>query len=327
MESSEASWHSFDPSVALEDSEAMAQLLGVHYSGNEHEQIKQPTPTAMYWPGQEEADQYCSSVPYYYMQQQPSSDVISCYDDHAYYGGNTFTTTGDFFVPEEQMADPSFMLDLNLDFDDQQDGGGGGDVPACKRKLEDQKDDSTTCAVPTKKKPRSTATPAQKHKGKNSQSKKAQKGACSSRGNQVEEGNGEQRNVAQQQCSGNYLSDDDDDSLEMIACSNVSSASKKSSSGGGKAARAGRGAATDPQSLYARKRRERINERLKILQNLVPNGTKVDISTMLEEAVQYVKFLQLQIKLLSSDDMWMFAPIAYNGVNVGLDLKISLPQQ
>ncbi|XWS63000.1 hypothetical protein CRYUN_Cryun06bG0058900 [Craigia yunnanensis] len=60
--------------------------------------------------------------------------------------------------------------------------------------------------------------------------------------------------------------------------------------------RASGGAATDPQSLYARKRRERINERLRILQNLVPNGTKVDISTMLEEAVQYVKFLQLQIK-------------------------------
>lgn len=46
------------------------------------------------------------------------------------------------------------------------------------------------------------------------------------------------------------------------------------------------------------KRRERINERLRILQNLVPNGTKVDISTMLEEAVQYVKFLQLQIKVI-----------------------------
>ncbi|WOK97057.1 transcription factor bHLH84-like [Canna indica] len=94
---------------------------------------------------------------------------------------------------------------------------------------------------------------------------------------------------------------------------------------GGKT-RAGRGSATDPQSLYARRRRERINERLKILQNLVPNGTKVDISTMLEEAVQYVKFLQLQIKLLSSDDLWMYAPIAYNGMNIGLDLKISPPE-
>ncbi|MCD9560722.1 hypothetical protein HAX54_019470 [Datura stramonium] len=90
--------------------------------------------------------------------------------------------------------------------------------------------------------------------------------------------------------------------------------------------RASRGSATDPQSLYARKRRERINQRLRILQSLVPNGTKVDISTMLEEAVQYVKFLQLQIKLLSSDDLWMYAPIAYNGMDIGLDLKMGTPK-
>ncbi|CAN6307605.1 unnamed protein product [Urochloa humidicola] len=314
MESSEASWHSFDPSVAVDDSEAMAQLLGVQYFGNEH--IKQPAPTAIYWPaGCQEADQYYGSAPYYV--HQPNSGA-GCYDHGDYYGGGAVTMTGDFFVPDEQVADPSFMLDLNLDFEDQD--GGAGDAPAaCKRKLgEDHKDESAaTCTVP-KKKSRSTAMPAQK-KGKNkAQSKKAQKGACS-RGNHQEESNG---NV---QCSGNYLSDED--SLEMTACSNVSSSSRKSSSGGGTKARAGRGAATDPQSLYARKRRERINERLKILQNLVPNGTKANISTMLEEAVQYVKFLQLQIKLLSSDDMWMFAPIAYNGVNVGLDLKISQPQQ
>ncbi|KAL5071805.1 hypothetical protein RYX36_022692 [Vicia faba] len=86
--------------------------------------------------------------------------------------------------------------------------------------------------------------------------------------------------------------------------------------------RASRGSATDPQSLYARKRRERINERLRILQKLVPNGTKVDISTMLEEAVNYVKFLQVQIKLLSSDDMWMYAPLAYNGLDIGLTLNL-----
>ncbi|CAM0906546.1 unnamed protein product [Alopecurus aequalis] len=99
---------------------------------------------------------------------------------------------------------------------------------------------------------------------------------------------------------------------------NAKSISKKSGT------RASRGEATDPQSLYARKRRERINERLKTLQNLVPNGTKVDISTMLEEAVEYVKFMQLQIKLLSSDDMWMYAPLAYNGINVSsLELHIS----
>jgi hypothetical protein len=44
---------------------------------------------------------------------------------------------------------------------------------------------------------------------------------------------------------------------------------------------------------------------------------------MLEEAVHYVKFLQLQIKLLSSDDTWMYVPIAYNGINVGIDLNMA----
>jgi hypothetical protein len=163
MESSEASWHSFDPSVAVEDSEAMAQLLGVQYFGNEHKQQPAPTTTAMYWPGCQEADDqyYSGSAATYYMHQ-PSSGA-GCYDDgHAgYYGGGTVTMTGDFFVPDEQVADPSFMLDLNLDFEDQDGGGGGGgDEPAaCKRKLlEDDKDEIATCTVP-KKKQRSTAMP------------------------------------------------------------------------------------------------------------------------------------------------------------------------
>ncbi|KAF8013720.1 hypothetical protein BT93_I1553 [Corymbia citriodora subsp. variegata] len=127
------------------------------------------------------------------------------------------------------------------------------------------------------------------------------------------------------QISSTSFSEDDCSSspeLNRGATSSLSPKETASLSPNGKT-RASRGSATDPQSLYARKRRERINERLRILQNLVPNGTKVDISTMLEEAVQYVKFLQLQIKLLSSDDLWMYAPIAYNGMDIGLDLKLS----
>ncbi|XP_010556447.1 PREDICTED: transcription factor bHLH139-like [Tarenaya hassleriana] len=115
------------------------------------------------------------------------------------------------------------------------------------------------------------------------------------------------------QSSCSYSSEEENVGLEMKQGSAMNANGK---------ARAARGGATDPQSLYARKRRERINERLRILQNLVPNGTKVDISTMLEEAVHYVKFLQLQIKLLSSNDMWMYAPLAYNGFDMGLHMKI-----
>uniref|UniRef100_A0A0E0MMV2 BHLH domain-containing protein n=1 Tax=Oryza punctata TaxID=4537 RepID=A0A0E0MMV2_ORYPU len=85
--------------------------------------------------------------------------------------------------------------------------------------------------------------------------------------------------------------------------------------------------AENSQSHYAKKRRQRINERLRILQELIPNGTKVDISTMLEGAIQYVKFLHLQIKLLSSDEMWMYAPLAFDGVNNSLHQNSSLSQE
>lgn len=52
---------------------------------------------------------------------------------------------------------------------------------------------------------------------------------------------------------------------------------------------------TDPQSVAARERRHRISDRFKILQSLVPGGSKMDTVTMLEEAIQYVKFLKAQI--------------------------------
>ncbi|CAL4885754.1 unnamed protein product [Urochloa decumbens] len=78
------------------------------------------------------------------------------------------------------------------------------------------------------------------------------------------------------------------------------------SSGGGGAApprqqrvRARRGQATDPHSIAERLRRERIAERMKALQELVPNANKTDKASMLDEIIDYVKFLQLQVKVLS----------------------------
>ncbi|ESQ47285.1 hypothetical protein EUTSA_v10028239mg [Eutrema salsugineum] len=80
--------------------------------------------------------------------------------------------------------------------------------------------------------------------------------------------------------------------------------SKKPSNGMNGKAKKATTSPKDPQSLAAKNRRERISERLKVLQELVPNGTKVDLVTMLEKAIGYVKFLQLQVKVLAADEFW-----------------------
>ncbi|KAF7146409.1 hypothetical protein RHSIM_Rhsim04G0194900 [Rhododendron simsii] len=63
--------------------------------------------------------------------------------------------------------------------------------------------------------------------------------------------------------------------------------------------RARRGQATDPHSIAERLRRERIAERMRALQELVPSCNKTDRAAMLDEIIDYVKFLRLQVKVLS----------------------------
>ncbi|XP_012088811.1 transcription factor PIF3 isoform X2 [Jatropha curcas] len=56
-----------------------------------------------------------------------------------------------------------------------------------------------------------------------------------------------------------------------------------------------RSRAAEVHNLSERRRRDRINEKMRALQELIPNCNKVDKASMLDEAIEYLKTLQLQI--------------------------------
>ncbi|WOL04179.1 hypothetical protein Cni_G12900 [Canna indica] len=65
--------------------------------------------------------------------------------------------------------------------------------------------------------------------------------------------------------------------------------------------RARRGQATDSHSLAERVRREKISERMKLLQDLVPGCNKITgKALMLDEIINYVQSLQRQVEFLST---------------------------
>ncbi|XP_010264312.1 PREDICTED: transcription factor UNE10-like [Nelumbo nucifera] len=60
-----------------------------------------------------------------------------------------------------------------------------------------------------------------------------------------------------------------------------------------------------------RKRRDKINQKLKTLQKLVPNSSKTDKASMLDEVIEYLKQLQAQVQMMSRMSMpHMMLPMA-----------------
>ncbi|VFQ59308.1 unnamed protein product [Cuscuta campestris] len=81
--------------------------------------------------------------------------------------------------------------------------------------------------------------------------------------------------------------------------------------------RARRGQATNSHSLAERARREKINEKMKLLQELVPGCNKISGTAMvLDEIINHVQFLQRQVEFLSMSLAAVNSRISFNIENL-----------
>ncbi|ESW17080.1 hypothetical protein PHAVU_007G208500 [Phaseolus vulgaris] len=56
---------------------------------------------------------------------------------------------------------------------------------------------------------------------------------------------------------------------------------------------------SEVHNLCERKRRDKINKRIRILKELIPNCNKTDKASMLDDAIEYLKTLKLQLEIMS----------------------------
>ncbi|KAI8531833.1 hypothetical protein RHMOL_Rhmol11G0166700 [Rhododendron molle] len=72
-----------------------------------------------------------------------------------------------------------------------------------------------------------------------------------------------------------------------------------------------RSRAAEVHNLSERRRRDRINEKMRALQELIPNCNKVDKASMLDEAIEYLKTLQLQVQMMSMGGGMYMPPMMF----------------
>lgn len=74
-----------------------------------------------------------------------------------------------------------------------------------------------------------------------------------------------------------------------------------------------RSRAAEVHNLSERRRRDRINEKMRALQELIPHCNKTDKASILDEAIEYLKSLQMQVQI-----MWMttgMVPLMFPGAH------------
>ncbi|XP_028798926.1 transcription factor UNE10 [Neltuma alba] len=93
--------------------------------------------------------------------------------------------------------------------------------------------------------------------------------------------------------------------------------------------------AADVHNQSERKRRDKINQRMKTLQKLVPTSSKTDKASMLDEVIDYVKQLQAQVQMvnrmslssmmlpmtLQQQQLQLMSMMAPMGMGMGMDMN------
>ncbi|XP_075507137.1 transcription factor PIF1-like [Primulina tabacum] len=92
--------------------------------------------------------------------------------------------------------------------------------------------------------------------------------------------------------------------------------------------------AAEVHNLSERRRRDRINEKMKALQELIPRCNKSDKASMLDEAIEYLKSLQLQVQMMMSmgcgmvpmmyPGMQQYMPVMGMGMGLGMGMDMSM---
>ncbi|KAL1534985.1 ATP-dependent DNA helicase pif3 [Salvia divinorum] len=72
-----------------------------------------------------------------------------------------------------------------------------------------------------------------------------------------------------------------------------------------------RSRAAEVHNLSERRRRDRINEKMRALQELIPNCNKADKASMLDEAIEYLRTLQLQVQIMSMGSGLCMPPMMF----------------
>ncbi|KAK8958061.1 Transcription factor UNE10 [Platanthera zijinensis] len=76
---------------------------------------------------------------------------------------------------------------------------------------------------------------------------------------------------------------------------------------------------------YERKRRDRINQKMKTLQKLLPSSSKTDKASMLDEVIEYMKLLQAQVHVMSTMSPMML-PITLHHQQLQISMMAQMAQ-